>query len=36
MWLLYELLIGAWPVIIANVVTLALALFIIGMKLRYG
>lgn len=36
MWLLYGLLLGAWPVIIANVVTLGLALFIIGMKLRYG
>lgn len=36
LWLLYGLLIGAWPVIIANVFTLALALFIIGMKLRFG
>lgn len=36
MWLLYGLLIGAWPVIIANVFTLALALFILGMKLRFG
>ncbi|HZW12106.1 MAG TPA: SemiSWEET transporter [Noviherbaspirillum sp.] len=36
MWLLYGLLIGAWPVIIANVFTLALALFIITMKLRFG
>lgn len=36
MWLLYGLLIGAWPVIIANVFTLALALFIIAMKLRFG
>ncbi|GAB3539126.1 SemiSWEET transporter [Noviherbaspirillum agri] len=36
LWLLYGLLIGAWPVIIANVFTLALALFIITMKLRFG
>jgi MtN3 and saliva related transmembrane protein len=36
MWLLYGLLIGAWPVIIANVFTLALALFILVMKLRFG
>lgn len=36
MWLLYGLLIGAWPVIIANVFTLALALFIIAMKVRFG
>jgi MtN3 and saliva related transmembrane protein len=36
MWLLYGLVIGAWPVIIANVFTLALALFILVMKLRFG
>lgn len=36
LWLLYGLLIGAWPVIIANVFTLALALFIVAMKLRFG
>ena len=36
MWLLYGVLIGAWPVIIANAFTLALALFILLMKLRFG
>lgn len=36
MWLLYGLIIGAWPVIIANFFTLALALFILVMKLRFG
>lgn len=36
LWLLYGLLIGAWPVIIANALTLALALFILIMKLRFG
>lgn len=36
LWLLYGLLIGAWPVIIANIFTLALALFILVMKLRFG
>lgn len=36
LWLLYGLIIGAWPVIIANIFTLALALFIIAMKLRFG
>lgn len=36
LWLLYGVLIGAWPVIIANVFTLALALFILVMKLRFG
>lgn len=35
-WLGYGYLIGAWPVIVANAITLALALFILGMKLRYG
>lgn len=35
-WLGYGLLIGAWPIIVANAITLALAVFILGMKLRYG
>lgn len=35
MWLIYGLLLGAWPVVIANVVTLALASTILVMKLRY-
>lgn len=36
LWLGYGVLLGAWPVIAANTVTLVLALFILGMKLRYG
>jgi MtN3 and saliva related transmembrane protein len=36
LWLGYGLLIGAWPVVIANAVTLVLALVILGAKLRYG
>lgn len=36
LWLIYGVLIGAWPVIIANALTLALALFILVMKLRFG
>lgn len=36
LWLLYGMIIGAWPVIIANTVTLVLALFILVMKLRFG
>ncbi|MCK6425557.1 MAG: SemiSWEET transporter [Burkholderiaceae bacterium] len=36
LWLLYGLLLGAWPVIVANVVTLALAATILTMKLRFG
>lgn len=35
-WLLYGLLLGAWPVVVANAVTLALASGILTMKLRYG
>jgi MtN3 and saliva related transmembrane protein len=34
-WLLYGLLLGAWPIVIANAITLALAATILGMKLRY-
>jgi MtN3 and saliva related transmembrane protein len=36
LWLTYGLLIGAWPIVIANACTLALALFILAMKLRFG
>jgi MtN3 and saliva related transmembrane protein len=36
LWFLYGLIIGAWPVIAANLITLILALFILVMKLRFG
>jgi MtN3 and saliva related transmembrane protein len=36
LWLLYGLLMGAWPIVFANAVTLALASVILCMKLRYG
>ncbi len=36
LWLAYGLAVGAWPVVVANAVTLALALAILVMKLRYG
>lgn len=36
LWLAYGLLLHAWPIVIANTVTLALALAILGMKLVYG
>lgn len=36
LWLGYGLLIRAWPVILSNTITLALALFILGLRLRYG
>jgi MtN3 and saliva related transmembrane protein len=34
-WLVYGLMLGAWPVVVANAVTLALASGILVMKLRY-
>ncbi len=36
LWLAYGMLLGAWPIVIANAITLLLALAILGMKLRYG
>jgi MtN3 and saliva related transmembrane protein len=36
MWLVYGLLLTAWPIVIANTITLGLALAILGMKVRYG
>jgi len=36
LWLAYGVMIGARPVIVANVVTLALALFILVMRLKLG
>jgi len=36
MWLLYGALVGNWPMIAANTVTLALALTILVLKLRHG
>ena len=35
LWLVYGILLGAWPIIAANVVTLTLALAIIAMAIRY-
>lgn len=35
LWLVYGLLLGAWPIVLANAVTLGLALAILVMKLRY-
>ena len=35
LWLAYGLLARAWPVVLANSVTLALAASILGMKLKY-
>ena len=36
LWLAYGLLLGMWPVVVANAITLMLALSILGMKLLYG
>jgi len=35
LWLAYGIALGAWPVIAANSITLALALFLLAMKLRF-
>jgi MtN3 and saliva related transmembrane protein len=35
LWLVYGVLLEAWPIIIANVITTSLALAILVMKLRY-
>lgn len=35
LWLAYGLLISAWPIVVANAITLALASAILLMKLRY-
>ena len=36
LWLAYGILIAAWPVVIANTVTLLLAAGILGMRIRFG
>lgn len=35
LWLAYGLLLGAWPIVVANAITLSLALAIVAMKLRF-
>ncbi|MFM7332455.1 MAG: SemiSWEET transporter [Brachymonas sp.] len=35
LWLAYGILLKAWPIILANAITLSLALSIVWMKLRY-
>lgn len=36
LWLAYGIALGAWPVIVANAVTLALAVSILAMKIAIG
>ena len=35
LWLAYGVLLGAWPIVLANAITLSLALAILAMKLLY-
>jgi MtN3 and saliva related transmembrane protein len=35
LWLLYGLALRAWPIVVANAITLALALFILALKLLH-
>ncbi|MBE7939783.1 MULTISPECIES: SemiSWEET transporter [Ramlibacter] len=35
LWLCYGWLAGAWPIVVANAITLSLALAILAMKLRW-
>ncbi|HEX5000159.1 MAG TPA: SemiSWEET transporter [Terriglobia bacterium] len=36
LWLLYGVLIYSWPVILSNIVTLALAGAVLALKIRHG
>ncbi len=35
LWLIYGLMLDAWPIVVANLVTLTLATAILAMKLKY-
>ena len=35
-WLAYGLMLGAWPIIVTNVITLALTGTVLALKLRHG
>ena len=36
LWLVFGAMIGNWPIMLSNAITLMLALAIIAMKLKYG
>lgn len=36
LWLVYGTLLGSRPMIVANIITLALAFFILALRIRYG
>jgi MtN3 and saliva related transmembrane protein len=35
LWLIYGILMDAWPIVVANAVTISLAVSILWMKIRY-
>jgi MtN3 and saliva related transmembrane protein len=35
-WLAYGIVLGSWPIILSNIITLALALVILALKIRHG
>lgn len=35
LWMTYGIMLGAWPIIIANIITLGLTLFILTMKIVF-
>lgn len=35
-WLAYGIVLGSWPMIISNIITLGLSATILALKLRYG
>ena len=36
LWLVYGLMLGSWPIVVANAITLALAIAILAMKVRWA
>ena len=36
LWEIYGLLIGSWPIIVGNLITLVLASSVLAMKLKFG
>lgn len=36
LWLAYGWLLGSWPMILSNIITLALSAMILALKLRHG
>lgn len=36
LWLVYGLMLDAWPIVVANAITLALAIAILAMKVRWS